>query len=60
MWTKGLREFYRATNICEHGCDIQPFYGEKTDLSSLIDFDSPSICEASREGESEVLSTNRN
>jgi hypothetical protein len=32
---------------------------EKTDLSSLFDFDSPSTSEASREGESEVLNTNK-
>ncbi|KAK1678811.1 hypothetical protein QYE76_039659 [Lolium multiflorum] len=40
--------------------ESEPFYGEKTDLSSLfdIDFDSPNTGEASREGESEVLRTN--
>ena len=38
--------------------ESEPFYGEKTDLSSLFDIDSPSTCEASREGESEVLRTN--
>jgi hypothetical protein len=37
--------------------ESEPYYGEKTDLSSLfdIDLDSPSTSEASREGESEVL-----
>ena len=37
--------------------ESEPFYGEKTDLSSLFDFDSPSTIEASREGESELLRT---
>jgi hypothetical protein len=40
--------------------EFELFYGEKTDVSSLFDFDSPSRSEASREGESEMLSTNRN
>jgi hypothetical protein len=35
--------------------ESEPFYGEKTDLSSLFDFDSPSTSDASREGESEQL-----
>jgi hypothetical protein len=35
--------------------ESEPFYGEKTDLSSLLDFDSPSTSDASREGESEQL-----
>jgi len=40
--------------------ESEPYYGEKTDLSSLfdIDLDSPSTSEASREGESEVLRRN--
>jgi hypothetical protein len=37
--------------------ESEPFYGEKTDLSSLFDFDSPSTSDASREGESEPLRT---
>ena len=40
--------------------ESEPFYGEKTDLSSLFDFDSPSTSEASREGESEASRTNVN
>jgi hypothetical protein len=35
--------------------ESEPFYGEKTDLSSLFDFDSPCTSDASREGESEQL-----
>jgi hypothetical protein len=35
--------------------ESEPFYGEKTDRSSLFDFHSPSISDASREGESEQL-----
>jgi hypothetical protein len=35
------------------------FYGDKIDLRSMFDFDSPSTSKASREKESEVLSTNR-
>jgi hypothetical protein len=37
--------------------ESEPFYGEKTDLSSLFDFDSPSKSDASREGEREPLRT---
>jgi hypothetical protein len=35
--------------------ESEPFYVEKTDLSSLFDFDSPSTSDATREGESEQL-----
>jgi hypothetical protein len=37
--------------------ESEPFYGEKTDLSLLFDFDSHSTSDASREGESEPLRT---
>uniref|UniRef100_A0ACD6APZ5 Uncharacterized protein n=2 Tax=Avena sativa TaxID=4498 RepID=A0ACD6APZ5_AVESA len=37
--------------------ESEPFYGEKTDLSSLFDFDSPSTIDASREGEIELVRT---
>jgi hypothetical protein len=37
--------------------ESEPFYGEKRDLSSLFDFDSPGTSDASREGESEPLRT---
>jgi hypothetical protein len=37
--------------------ESEPFYGEKTDLSLLFDFDSHSTSDASREGESELLRT---
>ena len=38
----------------------EPLCGENTYLSSLFDFDSPSMSEASRDGKSEVLSTKEN
>lgn len=31
--------------------ELEPFYGERTDLSSLFDLNSPSMGDASREGE---------
>jgi hypothetical protein len=37
--------------------ESEPFYGEKTDLSSLFDFNSPRTSDASREAESEPLRT---
>jgi hypothetical protein len=37
--------------------ESEPFYGKKTHLSSLFDFDSPSKRDASREGERELLRT---
>jgi hypothetical protein len=35
--------------------ESEPFYGEKTDLSSLFDFDSPSTIDASGEGETKLV-----
>ena len=34
--------------------ESEPFYGERTDLSSLFDLDSPSMDDACREGELEA------
>jgi hypothetical protein len=40
--------------------EYEPFYGDKTDLNSLFDFNSPSRSDANQEGESEPLMTKEN
>jgi hypothetical protein len=54
-WSPSERRTFVSMDVTFR--ESEPFYGEKTDLSSLFDFDSPSMSDASREGESEPLRT---